>query len=1051
MSSDISRPANVRRQSDTGIVAQQGRVIVDRDVNALQEIVNDRDEAEMRDVIGPCGTPDDGFAISVADGSPPFHVAEILFRFPERQAVDFSISPGTMYVGGQRVVFPPHPGGQPATYSYFDQPDWPSPPMPTFAGKVRDEVIYLSVHEHELSAVEDPDLLDVALGGVDTTQRLRLVRRVERAPVNTADCAKAWTELTGRWLAAGWSFDPGTMRLEPQSRLQVSFVQSGAPSDPCDPVATGGYLGAENQLIRVRIADAGGSGSPAGPASLLWGYDNASFLYRVVDIAANGTMLQLASDPPDAFHTPQANQAVEILRTASIIASEPDETDPTGRTQIVRCVAAETGFVTTLTQPYGPPSTGGTTKYLVLAQALPAAYAGDGNPLFVRVWQGHQPFVPGTAAALVDPVTNATNGVQVTISVPSGEVPAAGAYWLIAVRPSTPQAVYPEDLLIAPRPPDGPREWVCPLATIAWGNPVGKKVHDCRQSFANLVALTRRPAGCCTVNVAPADLTATNTLQTVVDRAATLAQHVTVCLGAGTFVLAGSLRLNSAHDNLTLSSCAGGGTIAAASGSDPSSFSDGLIVVTNASGVSLRGLRLVPASASLPDALRTEIARLAASAGSAAARVSAASFVSMIGVRAVSAEHLTVEDCVIEFPQPAGAAGSDVFGAAIFLEGDCSGLTVAGCSVTSVVAPTYTPPAPAAVSSAPAPGLAVRELVTAAPPPASPPASPLSSPPSAPILPVLLSLGIGDRVRSIALNDPIGVIAKPDPPAPFVVTVGLLACGNTSADLRANDFSADRICRLGDVAILGNRFSKLTITALGLDVDERTMRFQDNSSIGCVAGLLWQLNGAGPPTGESNLTLFDALMGAVTGFTEARIAMLLGEIYPLPAGVTGKVDTSVTPASLFVIDNQIETILANGGNAALMLSLNRTAATGADTSASLILAGNRLRNQTIRSLLFRGQVELASTALLVVADKERCAVTGNLIFNEKLPSAFEVSGGSLTIIPNSNAFVRDAPAGSSRVSMLAVTGNVLEGATNLARLLRSAAPTDTWVAYNSLD
>jgi len=1057
MSSDISRPASVRRQPDTGIVAQQGRVIVDRDINALQEIVNDRAEAEMRDVIGPCGTPDDGFAISVSSGSPPSRVAEILFRFPEREAVDFSISPGTMYVGGERVVFPAQQNGEAATYSYFDQPDWPSPPMPTFTGRVRDEVVYLSVHEHELSAVEDPDLLDVALGGVDTTQRLRLVRRVERAPVSIADCAEAWTQLTERWLAAGWSFDPATMRLEPQSRLQVSFVQSGTPSDPCDPVATGGYLGAENQLIRVRIAGTG-AGSPGGPASLLWGYDNASFLYRVVDIAANGTMLQLASDPPDAFHTPQANQAVEILRTAAIIATEPDATDPTGKTKIIRCVAAETGFVTTLTQPYGPPSTGGTTNYLVLAQALPADYVSDGNPLFVRVWQGLQSFAPGSATALFDPVSISTNGVQVTISVPKGEVAAAGAYWLIAVRPGTPQAVYPEDLLTAPQPPDGPREWVCPLATIAWGNPAGKQVHDCRQSFANLVALTRRPAGCCTVNVAPADLTATNTLQSVVDRAASLAQHVTVCLGAGTFALAGSLRLNGAHDNLTLSSCAGGGTIAAAAGSDPSKFSDGLIVITNASGVALRGLRLVPASGSLPDVLQTEIGRLADAAGGAAARVSKASFVSMIGVRAVSAGHLTVEDCLIAFAKPgSAAASSDVFGAGIFLEGDCSGLTVAGCDFTSAMAPTYTPSTATAALLASDP-VVNRDLIVKTAPPASPPGSPPSSPPSVP--PALLSLRTADRVRAIAFNAPIGVIVKASPPAPLVVTVGLLACGNTNADLRSTNFSADLICRLGNVAILGNGFSTLTIMALGLDVDGRTMRIQDNNSLGCVAGLLWQLNGAGPPAGASNLTLFDGLMQAITGFAEAEIAMLLGEIYPLPTGVTGTVDSSVTPASLFVIDNQIETILSNGGNAALMLSLNRTAAGGTDTGASLVLAGNRLRNQSFGSILLRDRVELAPTAVLAVADKGHCAVTGNLIVNETPSSVadpnvsdsrtLEFSSGSLFIIPNSNSTVRDAPAGSSLVSMLAVTGNVLVGGNNLSQLLRSSTPTDTWVTYNSL-
>src|SRR5260370_13159648 len=121
---------------------------------------------------------------------------------------------------------------------------------------------------------------------------------------------------------------------------------------------------------------------------------------------------------------------------------------------------------------------------------------------------------------------------------------------MIAVRPGTPQAVYPERLLTGPQPPDGPRQWVCPLAVIDWAGrptfsapsfsvparpvlsppravpfsapappfsrpvvvaplsspphsePSGPVVYDCRQHFYNLVTLsTRRPGACCTLTV----------------------------------------------------------------------------------------------------------------------------------------------------------------------------------------------------------------------------------------------------------------------------------------------------------------------------------------------------------------------------------------------------------------------------------------------------------------------------------------------------------------------------------------------------------------------
>ena len=51
------------------------------------------------------------------------------------------------------------------------------------------------------------------------------------------------------------------MALLPQASLQVSFPPpSSGPPSPCDPVAPGGYLGPENQLIRVQIGNPAANG-----------------------------------------------------------------------------------------------------------------------------------------------------------------------------------------------------------------------------------------------------------------------------------------------------------------------------------------------------------------------------------------------------------------------------------------------------------------------------------------------------------------------------------------------------------------------------------------------------------------------------------------------------------------------------------------------------------------------------------------------------------------------------------------------------------------------
>src|SRR5262249_529346 len=151
------------------------------DFNSLQESLAGEMEADALDIIGPCGTPDDGFEISFPNSSPP------------GDPFDFAISPGTMYVGGERAVFPESATDQSAIqYSYYNQPHWlqPDPPASTGSpGASAQEAISLRIFEQEVSAVEDPDLRDVALGGPDTSQRIRLMRRVERVPGSSCSAA----------------------------------------------------------------------------------------------------------------------------------------------------------------------------------------------------------------------------------------------------------------------------------------------------------------------------------------------------------------------------------------------------------------------------------------------------------------------------------------------------------------------------------------------------------------------------------------------------------------------------------------------------------------------------------------------------------------------------------------------------------------------------------------------------------------------------------------------------------------------------------------------
>ena len=130
MPSDLSKTSDDLRQHYKAVVMQQGRVLLDRDFNALQEIINGRIAADALDEIGPCGTPDDGFAISLL---PVGWSGPSGWSYSAPNPLDFLISPGTMYVGGQRFVLPVPDTGQPP-WSYFHQPDWINPDDPAAFG-----------------------------------------------------------------------------------------------------------------------------------------------------------------------------------------------------------------------------------------------------------------------------------------------------------------------------------------------------------------------------------------------------------------------------------------------------------------------------------------------------------------------------------------------------------------------------------------------------------------------------------------------------------------------------------------------------------------------------------------------------------------------------------------------------------------------------------------------------------------------------------------------------------------------------------------------------
>ena len=620
MGSDRARISYDEKQQYRSVVMQQGRVTLEADWNEAQQIAGEETREHALDFVGPAGTPDDGYAVTFPAGLPAF---------------DFQVGAGTMYVGGERVALA-------APLQYSVQSEWLDnaidPAFKPLPGKAPgNEYIGLLLREQEISAVEDSDLKDVALGGPDTAQRTRLIQHVERIATSGTDCPSALAETTKDWAAAGLIFDPATMRLNSTASLFVDFPTAGGPITPCDPAAQSGYLGADNQLIRVQISSVD---SVTGAVKLLWGFDDASFLYRV-DVMDPQT-LHLQSAPVDAEHQPQAGQAVEILMSAAKLSNG-------------EYVAAPSGFVETLAASSYDPA----KQILTLPAALPAVY-GDGNAshahpprVFLRAWKQELGFTAGTALPLGD------TGLTVTLQT-SGSTPLrVGDYWMFAVRPGTPQQVYPERYHAGFQPPEGPREWFCPLAVIQWTGNTGSVLDNCRNGFDNLLTLTRRKTGgCCTVNVNPSDLGPTQTLQTILNKFSG-SPAVTVCLMPGEYDLPGPLNLTSEHSNYTIEACSGGVLIRAADSTDRA-FLQGLIVLNAANNVTIRGIDFQLPLPVLGDTT------LASSGVSQIAPV-----VVSIGLRPVGCTGFTVENCKFHFSRTSGAG---LVSTGILAGGDCVGL-----------------------------------------------------------------------------------------------------------------------------------------------------------------------------------------------------------------------------------------------------------------------------------------------------------------------------------------------------------------------------------------
>lgn len=215
MKGDFSRRTFDATKHYSTVLVEQGRLLTDADSDEEHRIQAHRGQQLARDAIGDCGAPlpDAGFGLA----SPDSH--------------ELHIGAGVFYAAGTLLE-------NESEIHYTAQPDrfdvaWPLP-----EGR---SAVVLDSWPRLITALDDPSIREVALGGPTTSSRERVVWQVRAVPVD-----REWA-CDGDLPAAEATTGTMAARAEPDAAL---------PS-PCLIPPQAGYTGLENQFYRVEVFRSG--------------------------------------------------------------------------------------------------------------------------------------------------------------------------------------------------------------------------------------------------------------------------------------------------------------------------------------------------------------------------------------------------------------------------------------------------------------------------------------------------------------------------------------------------------------------------------------------------------------------------------------------------------------------------------------------------------------------------------------------------------------------------------------------------------------------------
>lgn len=434
MKGDFTRFTFDRAKHYVTVLAQQGRVTVDADWNEQQDILEHLRETALGDVVGPVGVPAEGggFAVTAAGGG-------------------LAVTAGRLYLDGILVENEadvgldeqPHaPAGAPLVR--VSDGTW----VPLADAPAGRYLAYLDVWRRHLTAIDDPAIREVALGGPDTATREQVAWQVRLVRVGGVGSGVGCADPHPAWDAVS---------AAPTGTLTVRAEPDESAESPCIVPAEAGYRRLENQLYRVEIHDGGDTGVATWKASR----DNGAVERRFVGVS--GDRLIVSRPGRDAADGFPSGCWAELVDNRHELAGLPGT--------LVRVVRAEGDMV----------------------EVEPATATGSLDPADfpdnprVRRWDTEGALLVDVGPG--DGYLELEDGVQVRFA--AGATWRTGDHWMIPARTATGDVEWPEDTAGDPAalPPDGIVHDHARLAVATLDGGAWTVEEDCRPRFPSLTAL----------------------------------------------------------------------------------------------------------------------------------------------------------------------------------------------------------------------------------------------------------------------------------------------------------------------------------------------------------------------------------------------------------------------------------------------------------------------------------------------------------------------------------------------------------------------------------